>query len=59
VQLLDADSPAFLAMARAGMRQATPQLQWFCCFLGRLLGAHRTMEGAYHSWFGLPRLLRG
>jgi hypothetical protein len=29
VQLLDADSPAFLAMARAGMRQATPQFQWF------------------------------
>jgi hypothetical protein len=29
VQLLDSDYGAFLAMARAGMRQATPHIQWF------------------------------
>jgi hypothetical protein len=29
VQMLDSDSGAFLAMARAGMRQATPHIQWF------------------------------
>jgi hypothetical protein len=27
--MLDSDSGAFLAMARAGMRQATPHIQWF------------------------------
>jgi len=34
VQMLDADSGAFLAMARAGMRQATPHIQWFWLLLG-------------------------
>jgi hypothetical protein len=29
VQVLDSDYGAFLAMARAGMRQATPHIQWF------------------------------
>ena len=29
VQVLDSDYGAFLAMARAGMRQATPHMQWF------------------------------
>lgn len=29
VQMLNSDSGAFLAMARAGMRQATPHIQWF------------------------------
>jgi hypothetical protein len=29
VQMLDSDNGAFLAMARAGMRQATPHIQWF------------------------------
>jgi len=29
VQMLDSDYGAFLAMARAGMRQATPHIQWF------------------------------
>jgi hypothetical protein len=29
VQVLDSDNGAFLAMARAGMRQATPHIQWF------------------------------
>jgi hypothetical protein len=29
VQTLDSDYGAFLAMARAGMRQATPHIQWF------------------------------
>ena len=29
VQMLDSDHGAFLAMARAGMRQATPHIQWF------------------------------
>jgi hypothetical protein len=29
VQILDSDYGAFLAMARAGMRQATPHVQWF------------------------------
>jgi hypothetical protein len=29
VQMLDSDYGAFLAMARAGMRQATPHTQWF------------------------------
>jgi hypothetical protein len=34
VQLLDTGSPAFLAMVRAGMRQATPHFQWFFLLLG-------------------------
>jgi hypothetical protein len=34
VQLLDTASPASLAMARAGMRQATPHFQWFFLILG-------------------------
>jgi hypothetical protein len=34
VQMLDADSGAFLAMARSGMRQATPHIQWFSLLLG-------------------------
>jgi hypothetical protein len=59
VQLLDADSPAFLAMARAGMHQATPQFQWFLLLLGSAAWCTPTMEDAYHSWFGLPRLLGG
>jgi hypothetical protein len=29
VQMLDSDAGAFLAMARTGMRQATPHIQWF------------------------------
>ena len=29
VQMLDSDYGGFLAMARAGMRQATPHIQWF------------------------------
>jgi len=29
VQMLDSDYGAFLAMARTGMRQATPHIQWF------------------------------
>ena len=29
VQMLDSDNGGFLAMARAGMRQATPHIQWF------------------------------
>lgn len=29
VQMLDSDRGAFLAMARANMRQATPHIQWF------------------------------
>jgi hypothetical protein len=29
VQMLDSDYGAFLAMARAGMQQATPHIQWF------------------------------
>ncbi len=33
VQVLDADAGAFLAMARAGMRQATPHIQWFSLLL--------------------------
>ncbi len=33
VQMLDADYGAFLAMARAGMRQATPHIQWFSLML--------------------------
>jgi hypothetical protein len=33
VQMLDSDSGAFLAMARAGMRQATPHIQWFSLLL--------------------------
>jgi hypothetical protein len=35
VQTLDADNGAFLAMARAGMRQATPHIQWFSLLLGK------------------------
>jgi hypothetical protein len=34
VQLLDSASPAFLAIARAGMRQATPHFQSFFLFRG-------------------------
>ena len=33
VQVLDSDNGAFLAMARAGMRQATPHIQWFSLLL--------------------------
>jgi hypothetical protein len=33
VQVLDADNGAFLTMARAGMRQATPHIQWFSLLL--------------------------
>jgi hypothetical protein len=33
VQVLDADNGAFLAMARAGMRQATPHIQWLSLLL--------------------------
>jgi hypothetical protein len=33
VQVLDSDRGAFLAMARAGMRQATPHIQWFSLIL--------------------------
>jgi hypothetical protein len=33
VQALDSDRGAFLAMARAGMRQATPHIQWFSLIL--------------------------
>jgi hypothetical protein len=33
VQMLDSDNGAFLAMARAGMRQATPYIQWFTLLL--------------------------
>jgi hypothetical protein len=32
--MLDSDSGAFRAMARAGMRQATPHIQWFSLLLG-------------------------
>jgi hypothetical protein len=31
--VLDSDNGAFLAMARAGMRQATPHIQWFSLLL--------------------------
>jgi len=34
VQVLDSDRGAFLAMARAGMRQATRHMQWFSLILG-------------------------
>jgi hypothetical protein len=34
VQMLDSDNGAFLAMARAGMRQATPHIQWFSLLMG-------------------------
>jgi hypothetical protein len=34
VQTLDSDDGAFLAMARAGMRQATRYIQWFTLMLG-------------------------
>jgi hypothetical protein len=34
VQVLDSDYGAFLAMARAGMRQATPHIQWFSLVFG-------------------------
>jgi hypothetical protein len=33
VQVLDSDWGAFLAVARAGMRQATPHIQWFSLIL--------------------------
>jgi hypothetical protein len=35
VQVLDADNGAFLAMARAEMRQATPRIQWFSLLLAK------------------------
>ena len=34
VQMLDSDDGGFLAMARAGMRQATPHIQWFSLLVG-------------------------
>jgi len=33
VQVLDSDNGAFIAMARAGMRQAAPHIQWFSLLL--------------------------
>jgi hypothetical protein len=42
VQVLDADNGAFLAMARAGMRQATPHIQWFS-----LLPASESVRSAF------------
>ena len=33
VQVLDSDNGAFIAMARTGMRQATPHIQWFSLLL--------------------------
>ena len=33
VQVLDSDNGAFLAMTRAGMRHATPHIQWFSLLL--------------------------
>ena len=35
VQTLDADNGAFLAVARTGMRQATPHIQWFSLLVGK------------------------
>ena len=35
VQMMDSDHGAFLAMARAGMRQATPHVQWFPLLFGK------------------------
>jgi hypothetical protein len=35
VQMMDSDHGAFLAMARAGMRQATPHIQWFSLLFGK------------------------
>jgi len=35
VQMLDSDSGAFLAMARTGMRQATPHIQWFSLLMAK------------------------
>jgi hypothetical protein len=35
VQMLDSDAGAFLAMARAGMRQATPHIQWFSLLMAK------------------------
>jgi len=46
VQMLDSDSGAFLAMARAGMRQATPHIQWFS-----LLTANGTVRRDFLSAF--------
>jgi hypothetical protein len=37
VQMLDSDYGAFLAMARAGMRQATPHIQWFSLIFAEVL----------------------
>jgi hypothetical protein len=34
VQMLDSEYGAFRAMARAGMRQATPHIQWFSLLVG-------------------------
>jgi hypothetical protein len=47
VQMLDADAGAFLAMARAGMRQATPHIQWFS-----LLLAEDSVRQDFLSGFG-------
>jgi hypothetical protein len=35
VQMLDSDDGAFVAMARAGMRQATAHIQWFSLLLAK------------------------
>src|SRR5262249_4239812 len=35
VQMLDSDHGASLAMARAGMRQATPHIQWYSLLLAK------------------------
>jgi hypothetical protein len=41
VQMLDSDSGAFLAMARAGMRQATPHIQWFSLLFAKESGRRK------------------
>jgi hypothetical protein len=48
VQVLDSDGGAFLAMARTGMRQATPHIQWFSLLLAKE-GVRRDFLGALEA----------
>jgi NAD(P)-dependent dehydrogenase (short-subunit alcohol dehydrogenase family) len=49
VQVLDSDYGAFLAMARAGMRQATPHIQWFSLVFAEDSVRHQFVAALEHN----------
>ena len=61
VQALDSDRGAFLAMARTGMRQATPHIQWFSLIVADAVDVFPEREvGLFlklRIWIGRPSIL--